>query len=187
MTAYGTNPRSASEHPWSTFVVCCETCQQILLYENVGDQFEDTQFQYAELEYPKSGQFHKSVPESVLLIYQEALRIKQIAPNAFAVQIRRALEAICDDKGAKQGVLQKRLEKLAAGGLIPPVLSEASDALRLLGNIGAHGVNESVHPLQVYAIDDFFRAIVEYVYVAPSKIASFKDHMARYSQLDTKK
>lgn len=52
--------------------------------------------------------------------------------------------------------------------------------LRFLGNVGAHAVEESVMPWQVYAIDEFFRAVVEYVYVAPSKLKDFKDSLAKF-------
>jgi hypothetical protein len=52
--------------------------------------------------------------------------------------------------------------------------------LRLVGNIGAHASEESVHPLQATAIDNFFKAIVEYVYVSPQRIAEFKDSMGKY-------
>ena len=171
---------SEDEHLWSTFIAVCETCRRILLYDNPGDQFEDKDFHYGDLVYPKSGNLHASVPKKIANVYEEAFRIKTIAPNAFAVQIRRALEAICEDRGATEGNLQRRLLKLTEAGDIPPVLSEVSDVLRLIGNIGAHGINDSVHPLQAFALDDFFRAIVEYVYIAPSKLKEFKERMEKY-------
>lgn len=168
------------DHPWSSFVTVCETCGHLLVYDNPGDQFTEEEFHYCDLEYPKSGQLHSSVPTKIARVYEEAFRIKEVAPNAFAVQIRRALEAICEDREATGGNLQKKLDHLTQKGDIPQVLSEASDVLRLVGNIGAHGIDESVHPLQVIALDDFFRAIVEYVYVAPSKLEEFKERMQQF-------
>ena len=182
--AWSVSDGSEDQHFWSTFITVCETCGHVLLYDNPGDQFEEKQFHVCDLVYPKSGQLHRSVPESIRVVYEEAHRIKAIAPNAFAVQIRRALEAIAEDRGAKKGNLQKRLEDLSEKGEMPPVLSDASDVLRTLGNIGAHGITESVHPLQAVAIDDFFRVIVEYVYVAPSKLAEFKERMKRFNKAD---
>jgi len=180
--AWSVSDGSEDKHFWSTFVAVCETCGHVLVYDNPGDQFEEKEFHYCNLVYPKSGRLHHSVPETIRSVYEEAHRIKEIAPNAFAVQIRRALEAICEDRNAKKGNLQKRLEELSSKGEMPPVLSEASDALRLLGNIGAHGINDSVHPLQASAMDEFFRAIVEYVYVAPSRLAEFKERIHKYKQ-----
>lgn len=166
--------------PWSTFVVVCETCGNILLYDNPCNTFDEETFQHATLMYPKEGKLHESVPELVCKVYEEAYRIREIAPNAFAVQIRRALEAICEDQGEKKGNLVAKLGNLSKSGKLPPVVSEASDILRLLGNIGAHGLSDSVHQLQVYALDDFFRVIIEYLYVAPSKIESFKNRSVKF-------
>lgn len=162
--------------PGSYFVAVCETCNQILLYGKFGEYPEDEsiEFRGADLLWPDQSKLHKSVPKVVADIYDEAIRIKSHAPNAFAVQIRRSLEAICEDKGAKQGSLQKRLKDLANKGEIPPVLAETTDVLRILGNLGAHAANQSVKPWQVFTIDSFFRTFIEYVYVAPSKLAEFR-------------
>ena len=174
---------SEDEFPSSTFVAVCETCHHVLVYDDFGDQWEPKEFHHADLVYPKSGYLHSSVPPSIAKVYEEAYRIKSVAPNAYAVQIRRALEAICEDRGATKGSLQTMLKELSDKGEMPPVLSEASNnVLRLLGNIGAHGIGESVHPLQVFALDEFFRAIVEYVYVAPSRLKEFKDRMSQFQK-----
>lgn len=162
--------------PWSTFVAVCETCNHILLYDNVGDQLKGDHFNYGDLIYPKHG-LDNSVPKAIREIYEEAARIKEVAPNAFAVQIRRALEALCSDRKAKGQTLALQLKDLAIKNEIPPILAEVTDTLRLIGNIGAHGISESVHQLQAYRLDDFFRVIVEYVYVAPSKLAAFRKQL----------
>ncbi|MFH1908826.1 MAG: DUF4145 domain-containing protein [Chloroflexota bacterium] len=156
------------------FVASCETCNHILVYRAVEDIPDEKFFTSVDLEYPESGELHTSVPKTVSKIYIEALRIKSLAPNAFAVQIRRALEALCEDRGAKSGTLQKMLNELSTKGEIPSTLIEATDLLRLLGNIGAHASEDSVQPWQVRTIDEFFRAIVEYVYIAPNKIKEFR-------------
>ena len=163
--------------PSAYHVAVCETCNEILLYNSFIDIVEDKDFHRAKLIWPDPGVLHKSVPQTIAECYSEAARIKNLAPNAFAVQIRRALEALCDDRGAKKGNLQSRLQDLASRGEIPPVLAEMTDVLRLLGNIGAHAADQNIKPGFVYVIDDFFRAIIEYVYVAPSKLKEFQDRM----------
>lgn len=172
--------------PWSNFIVVCETCNRILIYDNPADGYEENEFTYCNLLYPDSGRLHGSVPKLISKVYEEASRIKKIAPNAFAVQIRRALEALCEDRGAKRGNLQNRLSKLAEKGDIPPLLSEVSDVLRFLGNIGAHIGEKSIHPLRANVIDEFFRAVVEYVYIAPSKLKRFKSEMKEYTKMKEK-
>ena len=170
--------------PCAYYVAVCETCNEILLYYVFIDVVEDKDFHLAELIWPDPGVLHQSVPKAIAECYVEAARIKNLAPNAFAVQIRRALEALCDDRGAKKGALQLRLQDLVSRGEIPPVLAEMTDVLRLLGNIGAHAADQSVKPGHVLVIDDFFRVIIEYVYVAPSKLKEFRD---RYEGFVTKK
>jgi hypothetical protein len=161
------------------FVAECETCHELLVYLAEAYIPEDNMFPDAGLIWPDPGLLGRGVPDVVKEIYEEAARIRNLAPNAFAVQIRRALEALCDDREAKEGSLFDRLNDLAQKNEIPPVLSEMSDVLRLLGNIGAHASQQAVKPGHVRVIDEFFRAIVEYVYIAPQKIKQLKDHLAR--------
>jgi len=174
--------------PCAYYVAVCETCNEILLYYTFLDVLEDKDFHLADLIWPDPGVLHRAVPKALAECYIEASRIKNLAPNAFAVQIRRALEALCDDRGAKKGTLQQRLQDLASRGEIPPILAEMTDVLRLLGNIGAHAADQSVKPGYVQAIDDFFRAIIEYVYVAPSKLKEFRDRLEHFgTKQDTSK
>lgn len=158
------------------YVAFCETCGEILLYY-LTSSTSDKDFYLADLVYPDSGVLHKAVPKAIADCYSEAARIKNVAPNAFAVQIRRALEMLCDDRVAKKGGLQRRLAELASRDEFPSTLAQMTHVLRLLGNVGAHAASQSVKPGHVGAIDNFFRAIVEYVYVAPSKLKEFRDEL----------
>jgi hypothetical protein len=88
--------------------------------------------------------------------------------------LRRALEAICDDKGIKPGSLKFRLDQLVSNGDIPPVLAEMTLVLRTLGNAGAHDADARISVYTTWALNDFFKAIVEYVYIAPNKLVRFK-------------
>lgn len=156
------------------YVYKCEICSEILLYHQTFD-FEP------KLLYPEVS-LHSSVPERVSKIYEEALRIKHVAPNAFAVQIRKALEALCQDRGTNKRNLAEQLRELADKGEIPPNLASASDILRLIGNLGAHAAEVDVHPLQALAIDKFFKAIIEYVYVCPARIEEFHRTLKRSNE-----
>jgi Domain of unknown function (DUF4145) len=88
--------------------------------------------------------------------------------------IGRALEALCDDKGISSGNLYDRLKSLADKGVIPPVLTEMGSALRLLRNAGAHHSDQEITVPQTWGIDKLFRAIIEYVYIAPKLRADFQ-------------
>ncbi|VVB53687.1 Uncharacterised protein [uncultured archaeon] len=181
------------ESLYTFYVAVCEICHEVLLYgkdeteygpSNEVDPSGYIDFSGYDLVYPtRLGQLHNSVPKRVSNLYEEAARIRELAPNAFAVQIRRTLEAICTDRGIRKGTLQQRLKKLASNGEIPPVLSEMTEVLRNLGNAGAHDLAGEVKPYDTIAIDEFFRAIVEYVYVAPSKLNDFKERIDKRKKL----
>jgi hypothetical protein len=70
------------------------------------------------------------------------------------------------------------LEELVTRGEIGPVLADMTDVLRRLGNIGSHDSDEVIAPEYVDVIDEFFRAVVEYVYIAPFKVGEFKKRLA---------
>jgi hypothetical protein len=165
------------------FVASCETCNHILLYSFYGDDHADRYpeiFAESYLEYPASGNLPLSVPDSIRQVYEEATKIKLSSPNAFAVQIRRALEVLCKDRGAKGKNLNEQIKDLVSREELPATLGEAADLLRHLGNTGAHADEKSIRLSQVKALDKFFRAIVEYVYVAPSTVSALRDSWMRF-------
>ena len=171
------------ELPGEYFLAACETCDRALLYYfgqdvievYLGADDEEDLFQLSVLVWPMRG-VPPSLPEPVSHCYQDALRIKQISPSAFVVQVRRALEALCDDRQAIRGKLHKRLQYLKEKGEIPPTLAEMTDVIRLLGNVGAHETDQGqeLTPSEASVVDDFFRALVEYIYVAPKRLEEYR-------------
>ncbi len=155
----------------------CQTCLHALLYfrrlEYVDPERNERLSKFT-LRWPAAEALHPAVPVSVAQHYNEASKIKVLAPNAFASSIRRALEALCKDRGATKKTLALNLQYLADQGEIPATLSEMTDILRALGNIGSHAGEESILPEHVDVIDEFFRAVIEYVYIGPFKVREFK-------------
>jgi hypothetical protein len=164
-------------------ILCsCSTCHEPLLYNGV----ERAEYgAWPELAYPETGELHEAVPDAIRDIYGEAFSIKPRAPRGYTILVRSAIEGICDEKGIAKGNLQKRLQLLAEAGHVPPVLAKMTDALRTLGNAAAH---EKISPVTIpmtWAIDGFFRAVVEYVYVAPAKLTEFETALSRVKQKPT--
>lgn len=180
---YSMSDGSKDAIPARTYVAVCRTCRQVLVYDAFGDTGDVVRFAHTDLVYPKGDSLHASVPHAIRDIYAEAARVKSHAPNAFAVLVRRGLEAVCADRGIKTNNLQRALSDLSGKGEIPPMLAEVTDVLRTLGNAGAHWSGYSVHPLQVHAIDEFFRTIIEYIYIAPAKLAKFREELQKYEDL----
>jgi hypothetical protein len=163
-------------------VVKCETCNEVLVY-NVVEQFADySETGFGDLVYPQEEALSDAVPDGVRNMYREAALVKNLSPTAFAVLARRVLEEICQDRGVQVENLAKALSKLADDGVIPKTLSEATTLIRLVGNAGAHASGASITMLQVWAIDDFMKAVIEYIYVAPKKIEEFKSRFKHFSE-----
>lgn len=163
-------PSEGPDPPSEYAVYECGTCHDISLFSYPAVMG----FDYGSLVYPPGNDLHESVPLSVARNFQDAKRIQNISPNGFAVLVRRSLEAMCDDRSVPAGTLAKRLETLAKSGEIPPVLAEITAVLRILGNSGAHNTDQNVTVPMTWAMDQFFRAVVEYVYVAPSRLEQFR-------------
>jgi hypothetical protein len=153
-------------------LVACGTCDGMSLY---GTLFGDEpSYSKAERLWPPPGTLDAVVPREVSGPYEEACRVKCSSPPAYAVLVRRALEALCDQQGARHGTLQERLTDLARRNILPAVLAEMTDELRTLGNAGAHPKELQLKKGHSEVIDDFFRAVIEYVYVAPHRLAEYK-------------
>ncbi|MEI7730318.1 MAG: DUF4145 domain-containing protein [Verrucomicrobiota bacterium] len=116
--------------------------------------------------------------------YREAKRVQNISPNAFAVLLRRALEALCDDRGLASDSLARRLKELSNRGEIPSKLSEISTILRELGNTGAHHTTKKLTVPLTWTMDEFFRSLVEYIYVAPHRLAKYQERLQDYNKRD---
>ena len=112
------------------------------------------------------------IPEHISSVVAEAAgAIYANCPRASAVMSRRALEAICVDKGETKGVLADRLEALKTKGVLQPTLAEWAKEVRLIGNVGAH-----FDPLETVTIKEakqllsFLRELLKYLYELPADL-----------------
>lgn len=79
------------------------------------------------------------IPHKILNSFEEA--ITNHASHCFrsaAIMIRRTLEEVCADRGAIGPSLKCRIKALRKVIIVPEVLLDAADELRLLGNDAAH-------------------------------------------------
>lgn len=118
------------------------------------------------------------VPDRVREIYEKARLVRRV-PSSFVVQIGRALEAMAKDKNAEGRTLNNKLNWLISQGLLPQVLGQMGHINRILRNWGAHDAETEVQPEDVEIVDEFFRTIVEYLYVAPAKVDRIQELIDR--------
>lgn len=89
--------------------------------------------------------FPDYVPKAIRKDYEEACSILDFSPKAAATLARRALEGMILDywqiSAKSKGSLKREIDELQ--GKIPSKQWDAIDALRKLGNIGAHMENDT--------------------------------------------
>ena len=118
------------------------------------------------------------IPSSVRRAFREAWPLRYTAPAAFANQIRRTLEFICEDQHADGNTLHKQLEDLASKGVFPGELADIATLVRMLGNIGSHASDKEVSIWDAELLDALFRMLLEYVYLGPARVKRLKERMS---------
>ncbi|GMA62965.1 DUF4145 domain-containing protein [Alicyclobacillus fastidiosus] len=83
------------------------------------------------------------------------------------MSLRRTLEMMCKDQGANGKDLYTKLKQLSHQRILPPILSEMGDILKLLGSAAAHGDDAEFDDDVISAIVDFTQIILDYVYNIP--------------------
>jgi hypothetical protein len=150
------------------FVAVCETCKGILLYwAGPDNHIKPEVFYEAELVWPRPVTHHVSVPKEIINRYEVASRVKD-HPDSFAVEIRKAVECLCIQKGVdpSKGRLHQAIERLRKLKLISEEIAEIALALKEFGNEGAHEQGE-INSQQVPVIEELFLTIIDQVYVSP--------------------
>jgi len=125
--------------------------------------------------YPAARSVDAVLPPKVDESFREAMQCEVAgAPLATAVMVRRTLEAIGREFAPDAKPLFKALHAMKDKGLISDELAQWGDALRFIGNIGAHPTDDVVTPLDAREALDFLVAIVETIYVLRPKFQAMK-------------
>lgn len=165
----------------------CSTCDEFVLYAEHEQErgcyppgYEPGTHDDSHRVWPVEDRLSRHLPRRAIPHYQEAEAVRQRAPNSYANAIGRALEAVCKDRQAVGRDLAAKLQDLVAKGVLPSVLSEMADTVRAFRNLGSHEDDaDGVTADDVEAIDAFFRAVVEYVYVAPAKLETVRKRLGK--------
>lgn len=164
------------------FITRCRTCNQSAVFTSCdADEFPDRLDMAIQI-WPPIRDVDYGIPNPIRLSYLEAKKIKNLSFLGFTVLIRRALEQVCLDKKAQGLSLKKKIEDLATKEIIPSKLAEMADLIRVLGNMGAHESNFDLTKRDIYELDDFFLAVIEYVYVAPERIKQLRNRVNNSQQ-----
>jgi len=150
-------------------LLLCPACESISLrsYWWHDRAMEPPDIEFKSL-YPTQPAAPVGLPESIGRAYDAAQKVRSIDANAYGVLLGRVLELVCQDRHANGRFLGGKLEDLASRGEIPEGLVGVADGLRNLRNVGAHAALGELTPAELPIMDSLCRAILEYVYSAPS-------------------
>lgn len=127
-----------------------------------------------------------TLPPKVEESFREATRCEVAgAPLATAVMVRRTLEAIGKEFAPDARPLFRALHVMKDKGLISEELAHWGDALRFIGNIGAHPTDHVVSSQDAREALDFLVAIVETIYVLRPKFQAMKARRDKSAARDT--
>lgn len=156
-------------------LVRCDQCGQALVFvqEDYGrDEGWDDMFRV----WPGAErQLSFAVPSALRDEHEEARACFQAkAYTAAAVMVRRTLEGVCAEHGVKERTLARALQAMHDKDLLDRRLLEWAEALRVLGNAGAHYTAERVKREDAQDALAFAEALLDYLYVLQAKFEEFK-------------
>ncbi|MFE9108339.1 DUF4145 domain-containing protein [Streptomyces collinus] len=157
---------------WRYALVRCQECFGPLLLA------QDDPFDHPERVWPNPDgrELSSNIPESLRREHSEARAcLKAKAYTAVAVMVRRTLEGVCSDQGVtKRQPLVASLRELHQQGKIEGRLLEWAEALRALGNQGAHFTGVQVSREDATDALALAEALLDYMYVFTDQYEQFK-------------
>lgn len=177
------------EPPYILELARCGTCGDpfLLIEEDYGDGWDgDPAVAWPKQQRPLSIQ----IPEALRREHEEARQcFSSKAYTATAVMVRRTLEGVCFDQGMsgagdRPKPLFKMLEQMKDEGKIDGRLFEWAQALRVLGNQGAHFTGTSVSREDAADGLALAEALLDYLYVLSAQFNAFKARRAKTKQND---
>lgn len=163
----------------------CPVCHKVTLRETYSDETmidccdydQFSCFNEQNILFPQNNIESKSVPQKIKEAYSAALKTKGIDKSICLIALRRTLELLLKDKGATKWGLKDKIEEIAAKGLLPDTLKEASSLTKLLGDTAAHDKELEIDENDVEAMAEFIGFIIEYLYIVPDKINTYKKRL----------
>ena len=159
-------------------LIACPACHKIILRKYYWHELTIDDIEYKIL-YPVNTKIPIGLPDNIKRAYLSSVKVKNIDANAYAVLLGRTIEMVCEDRQAKGDTLAKKLSDLSVKGEIPKKLVNVANNLRNLRNIGAHPSLGELTEQEIPILDNLCRAILEYVYSAPSLVKQAQEILER--------
>lgn len=177
---------------WSLRKDKCPNCEKFILgFHEEYDRFKRGHanfynFNRLHLCYPKSfsrSPLGKNVPEAFSTDYKEACLVLSDSPKASAALSRRCLQHLLREVAkVKPSDLYFEIQEVINSKTLPPTLSDSLDAVRHIGNFGAHPI-KSKSSGEIIDVEtgeaewnlDVLEALFNYYFIQPAEIKKKKD------------
>lgn len=121
-----------------------------------------------------------AVPQEFAADYLEACEVLDISPKASAALSRRIMQHILRECAkVKEPTLDKEIQKVLDGNMVPSHLAESLDAVRTVGNFAAHPIKSTssgevvdVEPGEAEWNLDTVEALFDFYFVQPARTAA---------------
>ncbi|WP_406269033.1 DUF4145 domain-containing protein [Actinacidiphila glaucinigra] len=160
--------------PTRYILVSCDKCQAPQLLVQFSGHYD---WEEPKRAWPldPSEPLSQSIPKPIQREMSEARAcFKAKLYTATAVMVRRTLEGMCFDQGTTKKALFQSLQELSEAGKIEGRLLEWAQALRVLGNQGAHFSKDSVGREDAQDALSLAEALLDYVYVFTARYEEFQ-------------
>lgn len=134
--------------------------------------------------YPSVMVFPEGVPQEIYSAFEAAIRTKGIDRSICVMSLRRVLEMICKEKGAKGSNLEKMIDDLVVKGTLSPAFADACWIVRKLGNCAAHAEKAEIYAYQVEQLIEYISTIINYLYSMPFRVAKMKQRIQKHGFSD---
>jgi hypothetical protein len=132
-----------------------------------------------------SADIPEPIPEPYDKYFREAIAIQSVSPNGSAMLSRRILELVLTNEyGIDDYSLSDKIEKFVEKDEIPSLLRKTVDAVREVGNIGAHeqrddetGEIVDVAPEEADFLVEVVGDLLDHTFVKPEKYRRHKDRI----------
>lgn len=173
----------------------CPNCNKLVVGLQKGDlkssEYNGLHIQdkteWQKIIYPKQNNFQNSIdiPTKYLEDYEEAIKVLSPSPKASAALSRRLLQCILREEfDIKENSLVKEIEIFNTLSGVPSHLTNAVDAVRIIGNIAAHPNKDKntgeIVPVEIGEAEwliEVIEALFDFVFIQPSKLELRKQEL----------
>lgn len=164
------------DEKYNWLLLSCPVCKKVSLVQKYFDCIMEDMGQTEEIKllYPECDVNYLGVPYEIRSAFEAALKVKNIDTSICLLSLRRVLEAICKEQGAKGNDLNSMIKNMIENRKLPEMMNDACWIIRQLGNNAAHAGKISVYKTDVEQTINFLKTIIQYLYTLPVQMEQLK-------------